>query len=1314
MGDNIVVARHPTPKQSPAPRKAYPIFKRESIPRVMKSESRAPEVIELDGEELGDDIVVASRKRQSPDLEIVAPSRMAKKPRLDVERVAPVLPGIPARSAVAPPRPLQPVKTQPKPAAKPFPHAEVIMLDDSDDDTKPPMPFVPISRPQVKTMAAERKPAGQPVNNAGGIAPAAIMTPRPPIHARATDRKLTGAFAMDLDAKPPSTPTPRLQVTTAAAPRKAAGPFMIDDDDSDDEAKTSKPSPVIIKAAPKPVPRVTDPTAVAAEKEAQRLASARLRDHALERKAGISTPSSSRSFESAVEVQTPIRPSNGGRGEKHTSMHAADTVKPTSNEATQPPISRTPVPALAPSGPMQRHLGNCTTTGIRPAVVRPENSRLQLEAEIAQMKAQDASSRQFQQVQRDAVSRREDDRRAREFRERDAALAALAKAQSDTAKQAERTRHMDELRRRREEVARKEKEARELREVDANIEAEANLHSEQTKEMDVEAKRQQLFRNEQEFKRRLAKEQEARERASRREAEVRRAKEADVRRAEEAEEARRKRQQIHENVERKLAERASAAPVVVRAPGGGAVGPPMTPAITHASGDRGDDGDAERLRQERVRAKEQRNARNRPDAEEHDIYDVPPLEERDPEDVRRETLFAMRDRHARNRANADEHDIRDTPPKTLPIMTDTSACNRRAPEQQRRSRDEERGFAGLPVTPKTGGHLSPRSVAAPAPIARSTAPDTFAPLPMTPKVPVSLSSAAGLAAVSGMNNPFAGPAMASTRYQDDTRITSRDVKLINLKRAGLTWDQIPPAYAEETGHRQDRKSLNTRWTTLKTLLASVDPSTGHSDFFLDLDGEYANVTFDQLKRWVQDGTFRSVDGYTTMLGEITVDDVKMLKWRLAAKTLDEVTLLYHRNTGTKRSNKAISARLKMLTAAFRGRKFDDPQMIDKVAAGDGAAKARLNELLEDALSIPPAPTDSPAADRTSMKSREPGRVGEIMSTDIIVLKWRKTGMIWPLITTRYLELTGEKRAKETLRKRNELVETAIEQHSVDQDLVARAADNDEEARQELNRLVHGTWPVPKSTVQRPAGPINLSLKLDQNSGTGYGARFNTSFDNSSATASWAARSNGSQRADSPIATDRRLDGRSGEERPTEGGKTVNAEMLKYTLAGATSVWEDIEAEDAEPEMDEATVEEDLNHFTYNVQRREIRQADIDEDPDLELDQLQWVNCGYPSTNRDEANAESRRQLGMSNNMATKIAMARGGTLERGEDDDGLAYGTHTMKDAGTIEVRVVREMRTHSDGVQLKVDEACLAAADLLRQRAHLPDRSPSRDRSHR
>ncbi|KAK0283572.1 hypothetical protein LTR35_001893 [Friedmanniomyces endolithicus] len=511
------------------------------------------------------------------------------------------------------------------------------------------------------------------------------------------------------------------------------------------------------------------------------------------------------------------------------------------------------------------------------------------------------------------------------------------------------------------------------------------------------------------------------------------------------------------------------------------------------------------------------------------------------------------------------------------------------------------------------------------------------------------------------------------------KITPADVTMLRLKHSGLPWNDICIALRKAEGIQETTSALAKRWTQLRSMLTSNDPSMP----LLELDNRVRDVTVGQLRDLVQSSA-PSNDGYSVSLGDITACDVKLLQWHSDCLTFGDMVPLYQRAAGIRRSHDSLNKRFKMVTAAIDGLNIGAYQL-DQVASGDVAARTRLNSAVNGRIR---ATVESPVfrdTNSTFGNSRPLKTIGEITQFDIAVVRRRESGMAFSAILPIYQHQSGSTFGESSLRRRHAAVKTAIEQHGVDEALLNRVVAGDIAAKEELNRLVHGTWPVPqaKATPARPrAAPSSGLIWQGSVATSARNGVVDLSFETYS-TRSTRERSNSpSDSKPSTAATSFDAD-EEPSHRSTTAGKSMTAAAYERYLDAALAELSKANADDEE-EPEEELNEEDLCHFAYSVQRREISKEELDEG--VELDELQWVDCGRPFTDIHRANTEANRQSAMSNDPDTLAALIDGGSLVRDRDENGLVFATHSTRDAGTVEVRVERGLRTFKRGVRPKID----------------------------
>ncbi|KAK3110493.1 hypothetical protein LTR53_015163 [Teratosphaeriaceae sp. CCFEE 6253] len=1352
LGENIVVAHTCPPKAalvarepSPVMRKAHPIFRREGMPRIGIRGRQGAEVIVLHrGEGLAGQ--VGKRKRTDAEAGTTRSSGSLKRVRIEGKQVTTAASSTSSDSArgllssvvrVADIGAVT-VSSSPWPASnvekvfgrKSTTANDTITIGDSDDEharpsssarpmrlttltssrskpafpattvAKPPAPAAALLYAQANAVSKESK-STVPTPTTGVRTPASAMSPLHPrvVASPAEPKPTTGPPSTDLDAKPVITFTPRPQTGAASIDRKPAGPFMIDSDSDSDGESAPPPRPSSAIDAKSSL-RHAGPTPT--QKEAQRLLSEQLRREAVGRRMGMPTPGTEGSSatvrltsrtaaglgagaevrrpEEGIERRMDVRPAGPAKVDSAPSVDAAKgresgnvqvvskanlevlsaeksvataraPVHATAHIARAPQfkahgrtaedstlarsVSDKGIPATPTSSKLvhdRNQTGGAASAieAVRPKSIDNVTSRSRLEDDIAEVKTHDVLTKNTEQAKLDETRRRQRAGQEAEHRKRAEAEIAQAKAANDAAKQAERARHAELVRQR----AERNKGTQVAHADQGGIDLEKKQRKEAAQEAYIRMERQRLSLEAQDERDKLAlkreKEMEERQQPYNEEQDAKSNREALQRAARQVEDRRRAIEKEEEARRTRLREKDTATRKAAAAHG--------PAAATRAILGEGTDG---------IQA--------RTSSDEHMHHgDVPRLHHDDAGDAHQERILAMQRRNARNR-EAGEQEMHSTEPgerdvREVPIPSESHGQHHREAPAKQASTASSREAAGLVPQRFAQRTMELSAQASTAGASATSSADTASVMPSR----IDIADAAH-------GDQFQSRGIDLQPFQ---AVTSRDVKLIQLKRAGLHWDESLPAYRHETGHLQSRHKLNERWIQLKQMLVSDGPLVP----MLDLDGEYAGVTLEQLRKWTREVASHSQDRYTVTLGEVSAEDVQLLKWKHEGRTFDELVVLYQELTAIKRSTTAIRSRYKLLTAAFHGVKFDDQTLLDRVAGGDTAAKAALNEIVQREETATPASIVPYAVDGGPARTKRKRTLGEVMPSDIALMRWRDSGISWSHIPARFQEFTGESRSSDTLRKRHSQVKTAVDQHGVDGGLLDSVAAGDVHARQALNRLIYGTWPVPsvKSAGQRPQGPVNLSAQggiavaRQTNGLLTPGGSFNASRDHSSAT---LPRGDPSQMA------------------------SKRTSMMMSPRRTIRAVWAG--DDDSETIVDEEIDEQDLCHFAYQVQRREILQTEVDEG-DHDLDELPWVDCGRPGTNIERANKLALRQLAVTHDLDLKVAMARSGKLERDLDDKGLVYGTHHMSGAGTVEVRVARSMRTFTDGIQLDVDDACL------------------------
>ncbi|KAK4896982.1 hypothetical protein LTR27_005229 [Elasticomyces elasticus] len=462
------------------------------------------------------------------------------------------------------------------------------------------------------------------------------------------------------------------------------------------------------------------------------------------------------------------------------------------------------------------------------------------------------------------------------------------------------------------------------------------------------------------------------------------------------------------------------------------------------------------------------------------------------------------------------------------------------------------------------------------------------------------------------------------------KITVNDVRLLQLKH-GSKWDQVPVPYRKATGIQLIENALRTRWTQLKALLDADDEPV------LDFDEVAEGISVEQLRNLLQNPpAILSPRGHTMRLGEITASDAKIVNWKAEGITFESMVPLHQQETGLNLTKSALQKRYSLVTAALRGVKLNDVDLLKNVARGDQAAQERLSRLVGVGLATNTPPPTPPK------KRNHDTVLGEVSSADIQIMRMRDNGTRFSDLPAAYKALCGIAWGDTTLRGRYHQLKTAV--RDIDSALLDRVVAGESGAVEQLNRKIHGQSSDSSSTLS------------------------------------------GSQRADSPtefvIPAPASEDNR--ECRPTTAGKTLNEALWGHCFEALASERAREEAETSDEEAP-SEKEQDPYYNVYTVQRREITQGEVDDGE--ELDSRPWINYGDGLLDIQIANGEGLSLAAKTSDPGIWTAMRERGNLVWESDEHGLIHATNTTH-CGTVETRVEGRLHARKPDVQQpKIDK---------------------------
>ena len=275
------------------------------------------------------------------------------------------------------------------------------------------------------------------------------------------------------------------------------------------------------------------------------------------------------------------------------------------------------------------------------------------------------------------------------------------------------------------------------------------------------------------------------------------------------------------------------------------------------------------------------------------------------------------------------------------------------------------------------------------------------------------------------------------------------------------------------------------------------------------------------------------------------------------------------------------------------------------------------------------------------------KLGEIQFEDIKLYFARKDGKQWADVMAMWEDWTGSPKSEGPLLSRYRLIQAAVERIDASIDLLDRVSQDKSDAREELNRMVHGEWPLPK-VLPKPAWerPRDASGHFFRNASAGHNLErraerssqrdilpsdrppgqqfaFEHAPEHTPYSPDSGYQSEGQRNTEDSIALLQRA--YTSDDRCETGGKSLGPQAMAHFLKlmreerekairDAELVVEKAKAkEDEEHEFDP----QDHNHNIYQVQRRELTEEAYDEDITIEM--VQWTNIGDPDEDIDDAN-----------------------------------------------------------------------------------------------
>ena len=298
------------------------------------------------------------------------------------------------------------------------------------------------------------------------------------------------------------------------------------------------------------------------------------------------------------------------------------------------------------------------------------------------------------------------------------------------------------------------------------------------------------------------------------------------------------------------------------------------------------------------------------------------------------------------------------------------------------------------------------------------------------------------------------------------------------------------------------------------------------------------------------------------------------------------------------------------------------------------------------------------------------QLGEILQEDIRLYRRRSTGSTFKEVLILLEKCFGWDKSVDTLRKRYKQVKEAILAANVDPMLIDHA-DGNEAARQEVNRKIHGTWPLPPTEKLRDAnGHYVAVVRPSSQSSPNAGG-----WDSPASGLSFESKTLSGSLVSSPL-----QDNVGGQPRPHTGGKTMTQDVLHYYLQGFAEQ-QARDSEDVAPERESSPVtEEDYCHFAYQVECRQVSKEELDDE--VRIGDAQWDVCCGPFDNLLQANiAATNRIFRVPKGWRSAVDLSEGHKMETRKLEGDMEFHELIGTAGGIRQVQVTRYLRTHQDGI---------------------------------
>ncbi|KXT16643.1 hypothetical protein AC579_8048 [Pseudocercospora musae] len=420
-------------------------------------------------------------------------------------------------------------------------------------------------------------------------------------------------------------------------------------------------------------------------------------------------------------------------------------------------------------------------------------------------------------------------------------------------------------------------------------------------------------------------------------------------------------------------------------------------------------------------------------------------------------------------------------------------------------------------------------------------------------------------------------------------------------------------------------------------------------------------------------------GHARSLGEILPVDAKLVEWRAAGDDWTQMVPKFENLTGKARHQDTLRKRCRQVEKAIEAAGISG-KLMALLASGDKAAQTEVNSRCKEETSTESL-LSSKVGSAFGWKANSSRLSSEIAPLDAQLVRWRDTGSEWSSIRESWHIATGVRPAVDTLKGRYEALKEIFQNTLIDDELLNDMVRGVPGAKEDVNGRIFKTPkpPFPRSPVRNDSAveerPLVLATRLP---------RANTDVAETRPVNGAAEQTRRITNILDAYADHEEI------ERPTTGGKTIDASFLWYAAQNMAQGYEDacaqLDESDAESVIDPEEPQ-DYVYYTYVVHRQEIYNDDSDDDKGSD-EEPEWEPVSRPYENLEKANKAVLANLTKIYAKRRPIADTHNLDMQTMTDENGMLSGSIVNPEVGEVNVAIKRYLHGYDANKQLPQSKA--------------------------